>query len=107
MKKCLITSVPNVLFFNFHLCSWYYHLIDIICSKLRIYILRKILTRGSLGEAEWGHFHYTFSFRLKIEKCMKQLLWGKRNFLLFNKHYLSKTYNGNRLADVEYMVWKF
>lgn len=38
---------------------------------------------------------------------MKQLLWGMRNFYLFNKNYLSKTYNVSCLPDVEYMVWKF
>lgn len=38
---------------------------------------------------------------------MKQLLWGMRNFYLFNKNYLSKTYNVSCLTDVEYMVWKF
>lgn len=41
VKKCLITSVPSLLFFNFHLCSWYYHLVDIIYNKLRIYILQE------------------------------------------------------------------
>lgn len=81
MKKCLITSVPSLLFFNFHFCSWYYHLVDIIHSKLRMYIVQENLNWRLIGGSWMGDFSLIFFILLKDWKMYEVASLGKEKFL--------------------------